>query len=489
MSRSRASPAGLPNNRGREDRGDGDDRGNKYPLLPLKGQQAPSNSDVYDSKAAQQALNDNKSGSTLQDGFLDGNYGPPVDPAGAEKAAAEVAKAAARAKKAMETAPKLDPLTGVYPVIKVVPKALPGTSVEYDTGLNLYREHVGFGNTSMNTVAYSAELSALVEDIGTSDPDSYGGMKFVGNGSFNEFYALSEGLHQRVLAVAGGDGLGMNTKIGMRRMQSKRKVRPDVDLPKYTRIQELSWAELWYGLIAHLAGIGVRIFAASWTTHMAVSFIEQGSSNLQDLIDDKHGVPALTDRERLGQRRGNAYAISLETIMRATGNIGMVLADMKPENIVVMDESTLKFIDFDPKYTVILDNGIGWDSECVEFINIFLLLSYMLCRRNTDVGRGLLSQVIRRFETLLNTIKQKQTKLCNIFLQIVKNNAKNSGLGLAATEYPNGLASEVLYQAGHYIGWWDNPSKACPPFSYNEYKPIIEQIAKNVLLKQSGLVL
>lgn len=359
---------------------------------------------------------------------------------------------------------------------------LPGTEISYDKGHDMYRHGVAFCNTKFNTVAYSADLSHFVNEVGTlSNADHR--ISQLDRGEYNNFYSLSAELQARASAFGQYD---QPLSIGMRRTRFIKK--PDRNNPAvFARFVEKEWTELWYGLMAAAAGIGPPIIGGGLTSHdTGVMLMQRGIQSVKDLMEDTN----------LKEKHGNVYALSLDKLMVATGTIGMILCDIKPGNMIVMSNEDLLLIDFDPSFTVMLQpDDKMWNSECVEFINIFLLLSHTACLLNTEAVKGLTFFVRARLRTLIDkfsTSASDSNDLCGIFVKMARANASYMGtLMKVASTNPKMLAAHILYMAGHYLGWYskrdesqlpDDQYDCIPKLAYGPNDlPIIEQIAKLVL--------
>ena len=217
MSRARASPGRLPTNCGRDDRGGG---GNNYPFLavrtslpprdpisgcverevltfsieqlalgrlatlrvaetgvnPVSGDKRGRDGERAEEEAAfrgQQAPSSNNNDFPTE---LQVTPDPNHQSSVREQTAAE--EAAAKAAEAMAAAPILPALPSKpLEAITTELTTLPGTYVTRNDGYRLYTNYVGFGNTPLNTVTYSAELGALVEEISTVTNTKNAGMR------------------------------------------------------------------------------------------------------------------------------------------------------------------------------------------------------------------------------------------------------------------------------------------------------------------------
>ena len=374
---------------------------------------------------------------------------------------------APQAQQVLQAPPLLPPPETRLGDLQNAPTVLPGTNVNYLMGLELYQsKQYAFCNTQMNTVSYTTKLHAIVESIESMTHD-YPELTPGPTGSFNDFFTLSDQL-RRVVTEAAGDIYTQYDEppsVGLRRSVVQRD---------YTDTPGSVWTELWYALIANAAGIGPKIFAGGLTSSgRAVLLMEHGKLGSLDSFLLIH--PEQYDT-------GRAYSPSLKQLLAKSGRLGMVLGDIKPGNIIVMTDTELQFIDFDPKFTVLLEADT-FDHKCVEFINTFLLLSQMMCHAKGSTVRGL-------EEDLIDTLKMGYSMLnggvggglCGILGRLLKNDrrliSKND-----TTSRMDLVAKHVLFMAGEYLGWWQGGvDRGCLiPWKFEDRKPIIVQITDAAL--------
>lgn len=346
---------------------------------------------------------------------------------------------------------------------------LPGTNINFKQGLELYKAGTAFGVTPEKTIAVGGSLTTLVNRIG---PLPRREMQRVSNGVFNEFFRLESDVDDEILRVTRHP---RKTSVGMRRTRYEKRI-----LPTGTRYEQKlleAWTETFIGLRAAIAGIGPKIFATGITaTHVTVTLMERGRGDLKAF-----------SKANLTYADGLTYAQKLADLMKKSGELGLFMADIKSENLIVMNDDELKFIDFDSSFTAILDDA---SAECVEFLNSFLLLSYMYCWIDTLATRGITFLLRNRMSKLLPRLKASEPRsLCNVFLKLAKKDAyREYWLSKAVISNPRALAEHVLFMASHYLGWVEDDEKAPQDYKCGrDYdhsvgsKPIIEQILERVL--------
>lgn len=346
--------------------------------------------------------------------------------------------------------------------------------MNYLVGLELYQsKQYAFCNTQMNTVSYTTELHATIESIESMTHD-YPELTPGPTGSFNDFFTLSDQLRRVVTEAAGYIYTQYDEppSVGLRRSVVQRD---------YTDTPGSVWTELWYALIANAAGIGPKIFAGGLTSSgRAVLLMEHGKLGSLDSF-------LLTHPEQYDT--GRAYSPSLKQLLAKSGRLGMVLGDIKPGNIIVMTDTELRFIDFDPKFTVLLEAGT-FDHKCVEFINTFLLLSQMMCHAKGSTVRGLEEDLVATLNvgySMLNGVggDQHDQQLCGILGRLLKDEhrlikrLKNDWLA----SHMDLVAKHVLFMAGEYLGWWQGGvDRGCLiPWTFKDGEPIIIQIVNAAL--------
>ena len=342
---------------------------------------------------------------------------------------------------------------------------LPGTTINFEAGLRAFKDGVAFGMTPEGTVTFGGSISVLIIRYGNLRTPE---VNRLNKGQYNEFFQFRSDVELEILRVTRHDS---GSKVGMRRMKFDKRVVPEGT--RYENHMREQWTEAWIGLKAAAAGIGPKIYAVGMTeTYLAVTMMERGDGELRDFIDDRYSY-----------EDGLALAQPLQDLMTTAASIGLVMADIKSENIIVMAGNQLRFIDFDPGFTALVDAS----AECVEFINMFMLTSNLLCWMNTDATSGLTSTIRSRMAVLLPRLKASNgSDLCGIFLSLSWNNsARRTWLSKLVLERPELVAKHFLYMAGHYLGWWtERGGYACSrSYDYSEgAPPIVEQIAQKIMV-------
>jgi hypothetical protein len=112
-----------------------------------------------------------------------------------------------------------------------------------------------------------------------------------------------------------------------------------------------------------------------------------------------------------------SFNASLENIMGLAATNGLLMADIKPANIVVdMDGGNARFIDLDPKFTARIDvngdNGGNGVVSCIKFINSLLLLNFVA--RWTLRSHILRDQTTQMFQPLLKYVNQTMQDVTEI---------------------------------------------------------------------------
>jgi hypothetical protein len=158
-----------------------------------------------------------------------------------------------------------------------------------------------------------------------------------------------------------------------------------------------------------------------------------------------------------------SFNVSLENIMGLAAQNGLLMADIKPANMVVdMDGRNARFIDLDPKFTARIDvngdNGGNGVVSCIKFINSLLLLNYV-ARYNLSL-LTLQRQTRQMFNPLLDYVNQtmndvteiKTSELCmNISGIMFDNVPDQSDLnGLMGNIQPIEQANRIMSTARRY---------------------------------------
>jgi len=342
---------------------------------------------------------------------------------------------------------------------------LPGTTIDFEAGLRAFKDGVAFGMTPEGTVTFGGSISVLIIRYGNlRTPEVNRRSK----GQYNEFFQFRSEVEADILRVTRHDS---ESKVGMRRMKFEKRVVPEGT--RYEIHMREQWTEAWIGLKAAAAGIGPKIYAVGITeNYLVVTLMERGDGELRDYID-----------YRSSYEDGLAFAQPLQDLMTTAASIGLVMADIKSENIIVTADNQLKFIDFDPGFTALVEAS----TDCVEFLNMFMLTSNLLCWMNTEAASGLTSRIRSRMAVLLPRLQSSNgSDLCGIFLRLSWNNsARRTWLSQLVLESPELVAKHFLYMAGHYLGWWkDHGGYDCSrSYDYSEgAPPIVEQIAQKIMV-------
>lgn len=372
------------------------------------------------------------------------------------------------------------------PPLLVVPDILPGTNLTYKTAFELFKWPTAFGVTPMNTVAYNRELQDLIDWVGAMSQIYFTRVK---GGTFNAFYEfVDDDDEDRVLATAKYTPELMEqikfseAGVGVRR---SRHIVINDETSYNTRI-EADWDETFLTIVAALAGIGPRVLAAGHTSKEYILVLERGHSDLANLFRKNAWGPSGPPV---------SYSSKLATLMRISGQLKLVLTDMKTGNMILIkgqdssgSDDRLCFIDFDSKSAVIVESA---NAECVEFINIFLFMSFVYHYHMTNAMAMATTAIRERLETLLLQFRNPndastqtfELSLCGILLTLArKDERKYTGLLRLVRSDSRLLARYILNQCGHYLKWRQGPSSRIPAFDDSENAPpIIEQIARRAL--------
>jgi len=373
----------------------------------------------------------------------------------------------------MPQTPKL-PLQPL-PLLMREPVTLPGTAVTYELGLEMYKSHVAFGTTSMNSVTYSQTLTNLVHEISKRKDFPY----LARPGTWNSFEQLPPAYEQMVIESSAFPIFRGN--VGLRRALSTTIVFP-ADKIKYDKRVERRWTELFYTLIAECAGLAPKTFAAGFTVnYVPVSFVERGRNDLAYELEPHHP-----------KEHGTKYALPLYELIRKASNFGFLIYDLKADNVLVMNDDTLKLIDLDAAHTLLVDTTIV-STSCLEFLNLFVFLCNFMVWVPSASSRTASKIVCAKLAEHLERLKVQDpqySELCTLFLatprQYSREDPKLPYLKWTASYLPQKLADRLLYMAGFYLGWLKDDSMGqygvVAPFEYGEgATPIVEQIALRIL--------
>jgi hypothetical protein len=245
-------------------------------------------------------------------------------------------------------------------------------------------------------------------------------------------------------------------------------------MPTDDKDEELkrSSIEFWYALQAGVLKIGPPILISGLLSDVHVGMImERG----------KHSVYRYLKAYR-PQSYEDKYGKSLQSLVQKASEHGWLLCDNKTQNMIITEEEVL-FIDFDPLHTVVLEN---FDAACVEFINLFLLISFIFSKhylkRGTDEkemslrlmgvnldGKGIQKGGVKaRFDALYDAINNSDQDICKNLLNLrlddgtfLPYTADQPALRDANSQ---AIAKHIMYMAMYYQeAFQENPNETIIP--------------------------
>lgn len=353
---------------------------------------------------------------------------------------------------------------------------LPGANITAKVAYKLFRDGVVFATREDGEVAHGGEDGDEMVDAAARILSSDRAVvRRIGKGSFNLFYEVDESYAASAVAI-----LGYNPDDPAMRLVGKRtQMMPLVkqageDEAVFQKRRGNMFHEVWVSLLAGAAGIAPRVHCAYLKDgNRLTMFIQRGKMGLDRYLE---GFYRYKDTGLLSQ--------SLDVILARASSMGLVLTDIKMENMIVMNDNTLRFIDFDPVFTMF----VNADPDCVELINILLLCNSVHCwfpstagmLLTKDIRRRLRERLIPKFENDLST-----SSLCGMLLTLYKDDARKyprlETLFRAQSTQHEAIAQHVLFMAGHYAGWAIGKDYECGSDIDNN-TPAIEQIAEKIML-------
>ena len=215
------------------------------------------------------------------------------------------------------------------------------------------------------------------------------GATLVAHGTFNCLYRKAAGV----------------PVVDLPSLQGKNEVyritRPDLDQDGNSRYQQECYArrELEISLFASANGIGVHVFAAAiYEGVKEARSMKFGTfSVLEQAKGDLHRT--LT---RVGVTEVNAAELAVKTVelLFKASQLGMVLFDMKPGNVLVFHDGRVRLADFDSAFCLVHPDE---DWRALFFINVLLLSCHVrniaipeVCRGWQTAVRPLLQQMLAR---------------------------------------------------------------------------------------------
>jgi hypothetical protein len=151
-----------------------------------------------------------------------------------------------------------------------------------------------------------------------------------------------------------------------------------------------AWGELYLTIDAATLAIGPVVYAAGLDAedHLVI-IMERGVHHLKKEIT--HLASSAVGPEQFNATVA-AHSSSLATLIRRTAEAGLILADGKPPNIIVMPDGRLRMIDFDPSFSALVTTASATDA-CIRLVNglvifIFLVCSFGANRLTTKVSGG-----------------------------------------------------------------------------------------------------
>lgn len=157
----------------------------------------------------------------------------------------------------------------------------------------------------------------------------------------------------------------------------------------------------------------------------------------------------------------------LATMLRAASH-GMLVTDIKYENIVVIGDASVRLIDFDGTYTTFVPDAT---EECVFVINAVLSLgqqlraSYPLPEHMRNCVYRLMRPCMAKLREVLPTVKAEASGLCNVLGQILGRKLTYSFLYKQRSVHGRPLeevAERILERAERYARWLELNAFAAP---------------------------
>ena len=342
-------------------------------------------------------------------------------------------------------------------------KTLPGTNLNLESGFQLAQSGVVFANKADGSVIYGGqtpELQELYLKLEKERPKEDGR-----KGSFNSFVAMPKTAAQKAAALL---GFAEDLQMGARRQ-----------LRGTPYLKKKLWHELWMTLHAAAEDIAPPVLSGIITGDGRLSmFLERGESLRKYLERNENQNAAL----KMGA--------SLVEILDKASEMRLIMSDIKPDNIVVLSESKMRFIDFDPVYTAFVDAR----PECIMLINTMLFLNMVSCHNVTPTYQSFTVFACAKLRQLTRDLEagKGEDELCNVLSQLAGKDAESftevetmfqyvkAAYGGSDDKARRAIAAQVIFMAGHYAGWVDDGKPYACARRFDKTTPALSQIARQI---------
>tara|TARA_Y100000748_G_scaffold263218_1_gene232154 strand:+ start:127 stop:1572 length:1446 start_codon:yes stop_codon:yes gene_type:complete len=354
------------------------------------------------------------------------------------------------------------------------------TSLTWQRGLEMFRRGACFGVTRNHEITTNDTINESLRGL-LEMYTVHGYTKKLQNTTFgknNSFGGLPPDDSRNVTNLTGHPG----SDVG-RRIETQ-------DSSEDAELDNLQWNEVWLTLYASLMDVGPLVYAIGrcGTGNRLAMLVQKGTHSLHEELGNLLNKLKSTrqwfweayDTHLLSKdtlARAKAVSRSLAGLVKKTGEIGLLLIDIKAGNVVVFDGDddwpSVKMIDFDYDYTRLVPRPTpGAESmgstalpKCVEFVNGLWLLSFLACRHR-DTAHLVVEDLIARLRYIGETkFSEDGRGLCDVLRTL---NAKGVQIGgdLLDVDDPSlGLPKLLVDMMSHYMGWKKGQTITCGVFS------------------------
>ena len=351
------------------------------------------------------------------------------------------------------------------------PPAASRTFLTWQRGLEMFKNGTYFGVTRDRKITTGDALGDLLEKY--ADDDAY-------IAKLSKMASWKKGAHNSFGVLLPKDCRYVTNQTNC--PESDVGLRIQTEFPSNDvsdeELYRLQWDEVWLTLYAAVKDVGPLVYAiGSYGIGERLGMlVQKGTHSLIGELEALKRTGLDTDLlPEATKTRAKAVSRSLAELVKKTGEIGLLLADIKAGNMIVLDGAdgpSVKMIDFDPRYTRLVPRptpgavGTVANSECVEFVNGLWLLSFLACWHRAAAHLLVEDLIVRLRDIGHLKFSGDERGLCNVLRTL---NAKGNQLGypqLEASDESLVLPELLIYTMAHYMGWEEGEDEACDAFSH-----------------------
>jgi hypothetical protein len=257
---------------------------------------------------------------------------------------------------------------------------------------------------------------------------------------------------QFATVLVGGNDLATMDGVGVRKAQKP----SDGDR---------SWREMWNVLYGVHKSVHPLVYAVTRANGRPIYVMEKGLSLLK-------AIYFVEDFDFFN----NELKFQLVDLMRACANAGILMLDIKPDNIVIMANNnslSVKVIDLDGKFThVFMDSQRYNNNYCIKIINSVLLIRHMKCKmvskNNPIVSRrtiALLKPLI--YSLKAHWIRRLHDSLCDVVYEAL---LKDPSVKYVSDRLPTRIV-KILRRQLQYYTRFENLDNDCQTLYDKDFDP------------------